>query len=494
MLRYRTSRILLLLTPLALVSCGAKASGSDSLISSSISSATPSYLKSGISAEAMKLSETTEYQGQIPMASTGTLKPLVVPVEMGGERSFTPAELQRIKDVFFGDSLSSKSDTNYFSLAEYYHRTSLGKLTITGQVSDVLKCTEKVSDLEADSSYVPGIPAYYVRQNNTADLLNSFATAKDGYVDGVCFIYSAAFTSSDAYYWAFTNTFAKQSGTDKPSLGRHIWMSINFLQSTGYANDGHTIIHEFGHMLGLRDYYPSDNAYLPLGGMSMMDYNILDHDPYSKMMLNWAEPQYYQLPSGAKTTITLKPFETSNQVILLNDTWDHSALDEYLLLEYYTPTELNALDSKKQYIATTAQRPIGFQKAGIKIYHVDSRVAKLLLDSTTSTYSFASYVETIPSTIESGTLYQIGANNTDKYSYTDARRQGRFKQVGLVENKTVNNLQNGATADDDSLFHEGDTFDSSDSIYLPNGLFNDKTAIGYRISVGSLQGDGATIT
>lgn len=428
------------------------------------------------------------------MKSTGAMKLLVVPVVMGGEVSFTAEKLARIQSVFFDENLSAKGDGNYFSLAEYYHRTSLGKLTLTGEVAPVLSCTDTVASLEATSTYVPGVPAYQFWKAQTADYLKSYDSDNDGYIDGIVFVYSAPFKSSDGYYWAFTSTFAKQEDTSKPSLGRHIWMSVDFLQSDGYTNDGHTIIHEFGHMLGLRDYYPTDSAYLALGGMSMMDYNILDHDPYSKMMLGWAEPLYYSLPTGSSQTITLKPFETSNQFVLLNDNWDHSSLDEYLLIEYYTPTEINALDSAKRYISTTAQRSLGFTKPGIKIYHVDSRIAKLTYNTTSAAYAFSEYVKEIPTTKEDGTYYQIGASNSTKDSYTDARRQGRYKQIALVENKSENALQNGATADDDSLFHKGDAFHSDDNVYLPNGVFDDKSSIGYSLEIGALSDDGATIT
>jgi M6 family metalloprotease-like protein len=481
----------LLSTPL--LGCGEK--GSESASSNAISSSSvASFLKDGLSKTGLSLQQSDEYQGEVPLSSTGIAKVLVVPVQMGDGPEFTSEQLARIQSVFFDATLSTKSATNYYSLSEYYAATSLNKLTISGEVLPVLKCAEKVADIETDHSYVPGVPAYHLREKESEEFLKGYDQNNDGYVDSVVFIYSAPFQHDDAYYWAFTSTFAKQTDGTKPSFGRHIWMSVDFLQSEGYTSDGHTIIHEFGHMLGLRDYYPTDNAYLALGGMSMMDYNILDHDPYSKMMLGWAEPLYYQVPAAQTTTITLKPFEGTNQFILLNDNWDHSAMAEYLLFEYYTPTGLNERDSSKRYIATTAQRPLGFTKKGLKVYHVDSRMAKISYDTDSSTYLFTSYVDSIPSVKESGVSYQIGANNSDSYSYTDARRKGRYKQIALVENKSENNLQSGATADEGSLFYEGDSFDSSTNVYLPNGLFNDKSTIGYKVHVDSLADTGATIT
>ncbi len=250
--------------------------------------------------------------------------------------------------------------------------------------------------------------------------------------------------------------------------------------------DGHTPIHEFGHMLGLRDYYPSDNTYLALGGQNMMDFNILDHDPYSKMLLEWADPLYYQIPKGKEITLDLKAFQGSNEFILLNNSWNHSLMDEYLLIEYYTPTLINAFDSKQAYIS----RPLGLTKPGIKIYHVDSRIAKL--QEVNGSREFVSYTDTIA---EDDYYYVIGASNNVKDSYTDAKRQGRYKQITLIENKEVNNLQVGHSADDESLFYEGDIFDSVTASYFPNpNAFNNKEVLNLEIIINSLSDESANIT
>ena len=154
----------------------------------------------------------------------------------------------------------------------------------------------------------------------------------------------------------------------------------------------------------------------------------------------------------------------------------------------YTPDGLNELDALKPYDT----RPQGFTKPGIKVYHVDSRIAECHFDEAGNGV-FDRYVEAIPED-KGESFYLIGANANNVDSYTDASRVGRYKQIQLIENKKVNLLQSGYPADDDSLFYEGDVFDSSDcSAYISNGLFNNREEIGFEVKVNSL-GETASLT
>ena len=328
------------------------------------------------------------------------------------------------------------------------------------------------------------------QENISNEFFQSYDQDKDGYVDGVVFVYSSPISDRTGNFWAWVANFATEMNLNRPTFFRHMWCGIDFFYRGGYDVDSHTIIHETGHLFGLRDYYPSDNYNLALGGHSMMDYNISDHDPYSKMLLSWAEPTYYDFKKNNKITINLSAFQNTNQFILLNTDWNHSIMDEYLLVEYYTPTGLNELDAKYQY----DNRPLGFTESGIKIYHVDSRIARCHYSEQTYSILFDEYVDEIPETHDEGIYYLIGASNNNEDSRTDASRQGRYKQISLIENKPYNQLQSGMSADNDSLFKVGDIFDSSNSAYLLNGKWNSGEDISFTLRVEQINEENATLT
>ena len=148
------------------------------------------------------------------------------------------------------------------------------------------------------------------------------------------------------------------------------------------------------------------------------------------------------------------------------------------------------MDAKTPYDT----RPQGFTESGIKVYHVDSRIAKTHYDSRLYTTVFDEYVDEIPETKEKDVYYVIGASNSFESSRTDASRNGRYKQIALVENKTYNQLQSGVTADNDSLFQVGDSFDSSKSAYLLNGKWNKGGEISFRFHVDSMNEEHATLS
>ncbi len=136
--------------------------------------------------------------------------------------------------------------------------------------------------------------------------------------------------------------------------------------------DAHTYIHEFGHMLGLSDYYdPSSDSESPisspLGRMDMMDCSLGEHNAFSKMALGWTRPY---VPSG-ETTIRLRPYSGNGDCILLPLTdYNGTPFDEYLLLEYYTPSYLNRADAKLRSDPAMSL----MKESGLRAYHVDGRL------------------------------------------------------------------------------------------------------------------------
>ena len=125
-----------------------------------------------------------------------------------------------------------------------------------------------------------------------------------------------------------------------------------------------------GHVFGLEDYYDYAGEVSYAGRFSMQDYNVCGHDGFSALALGWADPY---IPTSS-CEITLNDFQSSHELILLTPEWNtyNSAFDEYLLLELYSPTGLNAQDVTYNYKRTgTAPNAVG-----IKLWHVDAKLFK----------------------------------------------------------------------------------------------------------------------
>jgi M6 family metalloprotease-like protein len=403
--------------------------------------------------------------------------------------------LQDLNYAFFGKS----EDTGFESVSSYYKKASYGKLSIEGEVTTPLVSAYESQDYIDKGMNAPGIPAEEFYEQADASLLKDYDQDGDGYIDAIELVYSNDYLDHQVPYWAWTSCFNTESNVDKPWPHKFTWASYSYMGNGQYADnkvDAHTYIHETGHLFGLSDYYCTYGSYNPLGDLSMMDHNVLDFDAYSKMCLGWSYP--YVIKDS--TSITIKPFEDSGECILVADNWNGSPMDEYLLIEYYTPTGLNEKDSEAPYPYNNCQ---GFTKNGIKIYHVDARIAKVITSLNSegkNTYSFGGY-ESLPD-LSKG-LYTIGANNSvadpaygnyyTLYNYTDAEL-GRYKEIHLMEAGGSNTFIKGFSATNDTLFTEGSSFSASKAFFTYGSKWNNHSYCDWTINVTSLSSTGATLS
>ncbi len=337
--------------------------------------------------------------GYYDLPSRGNSKMLVIPIVFD-DCVLTDNELEqyhdKIEKAFFGTA----NETYWESVNSFYAKSSYNALNITGTVTDYVYFPSTIYN-----AYKTGLrysePSYYVLEYSILEVekklgnLNEYDSNKDGKIDSIWLIYMDKFNVNyfkdhpevsksegfNTFLWAFTFWYTKSINMNhkSPKPFSYAWGSYQFLEESGIDNiDSHTYIHETGHLLGLDDYYNYDyspgfglkDRTKPTGCLDMMDNNILDHNAYSKYLLGWIEPEYI-LNSG---TYSLNSFqdEACAFIIPFNNDIKHK-LSEYLIIEYYTPTKLNKLDSEKPYSETIPQ---GFTETGFKIYHVDSRIAK----------------------------------------------------------------------------------------------------------------------
>lgn len=447
-----------------------------------------------------------------------------------------------IRKVFFGES----SETMWHSLASYYKQASYGKLNFNGIVAPWFDAytdytTQKpVTAKEwAEKSSAAQLAQYILdyysdddmerytifKDDNGNTMFNSgkeflqyFDSNGDGCFDALEMVYSAPYyatytdsTGKDVAidnekFWAYCGGTGTEGNKSKPRLSKWAFQSYytcfeggTFDEngkwrawtceeiSSGTAKvDGHTIIHETGHALGLPDYYDYDYKRYPIGNVDMMAYNVGDHNSYSKSLLGWVDPIVVTGP----TTVTINSFTDTGDCIMVpyktyfqdtDDKYNNTFYTEYLAIELYTPTGVNENDSKYSYQSSYPKCPT---KTGIKIFHVDSRLG--IYDYSSSTGKFEGYTTSIVST---GTSKYVMNANSNTGSKTVKKDDGGYQW--LIE-YVPNSSSNGSTITNDTLFVEGNTFGYDDE--YKDYMFNSGNAFGYKFTIDSMSETSATIT
>jgi M6 family metalloprotease-like protein len=483
-------------------------------------------------------------QGQLAKAGVGPAFPssgnpnlLVIPVELTDYPSVcTEATRTNIYKSFFGSS----SDTAWESVASYYAKSSYGNLIINGTVSEWYDSGLSTSQLltmasahENDNSgYDPtwdileGAIKWYEKKYSTN--CANFDSDGDGLIDAVWLVYSAPYytgknyKSSDYadYMWAYTyadgNAEPSSSGSNRVAYN-YSWAAYDFMYS-GYGTtklDSHTYVHETGHLLGLEDYYTYTSSVLdgtvnraPMAEVDMMDYNIIDHDAFSKFALGWVHPY---VVSGS-TTITLHPSASTGECVLLptEGGWNGTPFDEYLLLEYYTPTILNEKDATEAYAGNSVALQ-GFTENGVRIYHVDARMAEFTGTYSTRTqrysytYTYTDKLVSLSSDGGKGTI--LAHSNTNGMNVLDANDR-LIQELDCTEGRnfdvdtdTVNGVDIDCIANDGTLYQDGDSFSydqyahSFPEFYYNNkSLMNDGSKMAYSVAFSSMSDESITLS
>lgn len=460
--------------------------------------------------------------GYVDMPSTGDQKLLVIPVEFTDAPASSlagGAEQIRsyIHDTFFGET----GTTSWYSLAEYYSVSSFNHLNFSGEVTNWWNCGLSKSEAAAGGTanvhnIVNSAVAWY-KNVNGEESTKQYDTDGDGYVDAVYLIYSAsiygdATTSDDDFYWAYVTWTDNNPNVASPVPFNFMWASWQFMFEAEYKSssgtwnyssiasgtakvDAHTFIHETGHLMGLEDYYTYDDPtvdYEALGGLDMMDYNIGDHNIWSKWILGWADP----IVVTDSTSLTLEPSNLNGQFVLLAPSYKNQVYGEYILLEFYAPTILNEKDAVNRY---AGYYPLNYSEYGVKIYHVDARIAEYSysVSGNNVTFTLIDYVDAIG---ESNYYQGLAHYNTKSYSMNPA-----FKLISIMEPGDRGTLktkirQQGSSdrtlgyynlASNSFLFQEGDTFgyDSFANYKLDSG-----DQLGFRFAITSLTEEGVNIS
>ena len=286
------------------------------------------------------------------------------------------------------EALSKDGKTDYYSLYDYYYISSYGQLTLDITVLDFWFTPEFESDYYDQFSFMyEDNELQHGDQlilNEALDYLDDFMdlsqfdSDNNGTIDSVILVNTVEISENDLFSWAFRymNLYREADGSYYEYDGVHakdyIWISYQFLYETNdeygvptYDNvsgvNPNTFIHEFGHVLGLRDYYDYTGLNVPLVGLDMMSTGTVDHNAYSKINLGWITTSRLVV-TDSSVTLTLEDFSKNGDTIIIANNWDDKlgAYQEYYVLMYYTQKGLNQDEF------------CGYDMEGVIVYHVNA--------------------------------------------------------------------------------------------------------------------------
>ena len=420
--------------------------------------------------------------------AVGKKSMLVIAVDFEDHKG-TADLMNDIRKAFIG----SDACNSYRSVASYYEKASYGRFQLESVIApSYFRCPYDYATLASQSSpsrnkatltdiYNKALAWYQgIEPTKYQALLSS---ADFGKIP-VSFVYTAPYSgyaggtsNRDSMLWAFTiNTPAPIS-----------WSSSYMMHTDSGAVDAHTFIHETGHLLGLKDYYDTSasstsySALSPLGRIDMMDCSLGDECSYSKMLLDWARPY---VPTG-DCEISIRPFSSHGDFILLAPRWNGTPYDEYILLEYYVPAGLNGPDAMlRDNDAMRLPR-----KSGVKAYKVNSRLG---------VYRSGLREEMLSASTNIGTrrldvAYDNSSRNNTLIQLLDKSSGSSALCDYYVASDTVKEVAEGGVTLRlrDSLFQKGDGFNG---ISFKDLRFSDGSELPFHWKVKEVTATYATIS
>lgn len=322
--------------------------------------------------------------------TTGNVKVLVIPVQFSDKIAPNNYSLDTLKNAFNG----TNGKTDYYSVAEYYKKSSYEKLNLEFVVMEEWFTASKTSSYYINyETYVDGYQlsigdqvvmnealAYW---SKTIDL-SQFDSDGNKIIDAVVLVntldidydvdmqwayrYWNYYTDDDGYYYEYNNVSAND----------YLWASYQFLfedENGGFTDtdavNTYTFIHEFGHVLGADDYYDTsysdENSSGPMDGYDVMDMATADHCAYTKFNYGWLTTSRLVV-AETSVTLELEAFSKAGDTIIIANNWDDDlgVYQEYFIVTYYTNDGLNSGNGFGL-----------FEKEGIVVYHVNASLYSL---------------------------------------------------------------------------------------------------------------------
>jgi len=415
--------------------------------------------------------------------ATGTLNTIVIPIawrdepEHATDKEWTmfQEELGRVMNeagevTDYSEGLAAK---NRFSLSQYYDMASYGKLEVQSFLTDWYEAPYDFAQMSTeipDEQFMKEVMDWLYKTYPDMDW-SRFDKDANGYFDGIILLNAGEVTG--AYYpGSFSggimmrnSSTPEEAGTTKhPAYNAYVCISASRFKDN-------TMLHEFGHILGLEDYYDTTYAGIDaLGKYDMMSGNMGDWNSFSKYAAGWITPEIVTgLKSGESVEIEIGAFTTTGDAIVIPAAGSKdggSVFSEYIMIDLFTDDGLNKYDAGRFPNGT----PSGLEGAvGVRMYHVNATMRKKEMS-------------------EGGKQYTIGvphySNNYDTTGY--GLYLVELIQAGASNLFTVPEAHDYYLNESD-LFGAGSTFTAETySEFLYDGKMDTGEAFGYEITVVSV--------
>ncbi len=421
--------------------------------------------------------------------SSGELRVLALPIFFNDSNEFINNEkvdtnnktqqeqiIEDLNTCLFG----SNNNFKWRGLRTYYLEESYGNLNITGKVAPWYNSGTSYKDYPHQGKNITQLvesAVKYYFDNNPSDSRDNYDADGDGKIDAVMAFYGSnyhgsGYTASNVHSMTWVRN--NPTGLTDNYIDSYAWISALEIYGLGgifntnsqlNAEDlskfslypwTESIIHEFGHILGLRDVYDTSSLYnFPDGLSTMQSHDCGGHDPLANMGLGFASPYVFDSSDTSldnESIITIKDFQSSGDLIILTPQWNASkeVFDEYIVLELYSPTGLN------EYHLGQNNSSIGSKVPGVRVWHINAELV------------------------------------SGKHKYSNAMSETNFDLVHLIRNDKNETFHTNTMFSESFLFKQGDSFDMNSfksQFYNADGKLDNGLTLGWSFEIQSIVTD-----
>lgn len=232
--------------------------------------------------------------------------------------------------------------------------------------------------------------------------------------------------------------------------------------------DNNTLVHEFGHNLGLIDYYDVTHTGIDaVGTFDMQSSNHGDWNSYSKYAAGWITPEIVNLQPGESVEYTIGAFSDTGDAIAIPvdpDTFE-GPFNEYILIDLFTSGGVNAYDAERFGLKDVS---------GVRVYHIDARMEVHTEEADSLSYTF-------------GTPNKVNAYNPGGVYHVELIQAGKDNTFTDLEN-----LRTSLSYED--LFQGGMTFTLEEySEFFMDGIMDSGVDFPYTVEIVSVSDAEAVI-